>query len=223
MKNVLVVGGTSGLGLELARLLAKTHEVIVTGRHDPRGEGLRFRCLDLASGEIGCELDNFLEDLPEFDLLVIAAGFFQEGRIDQLTDQSIDAMIAVGLSGPAKLLARVLRKQSHLPGLIVITSTSQWTPRPDESVYTGIKAGIAMMATSVAYSGVVGKTLIASPAGMRTAFWDASPRDPAVFATMLDPEWVAAEILKQYLEMGDSGRRHMKILRNPARVETQPF
>ncbi len=213
-KSVLIVGGSSGLGLEIGKLFMEDHFVIVSGRTDPKVQGLDFRYLELGGVSLETDLNILANDLPKIDLYVYAAGFFQEGTISGLTDDDINKMNRVGLLAPAMLLQRILRKQGNLPGFIVITSTSQWTPRQLEPMYTAVKAGLGMLAESVALDEKVGKVLVVGPAGMQTRFWDQDGRDTS---DMLEPEWVAARVME--LWQGDFGYRFVRILRNPARVE----
>jgi len=214
-QNALIVGGSSGLGLELAVMLSATHNVIVTGRRDPKSEKVDFRLLDLSAGNrLADGLDGFVAKLPRIDLLVYAAGFYQEGNISDLSDGDIAAMADVGLLAPAMLLQRLLKKQNGLPGFIAITSTSQWTPRLLEPIYTAVKAGLGMLANSVSLDERIGKVLVAGPAGMNTRFWENSPRD---MGAMLDPKWVAEQILDQY--SSNFKYKFARILRGPARVE----
>lgn len=212
----LIIGGTSGLGLELGLALTQTHKVVVTGRHDPRQELLNFQYLDISprSYFLGTDIDNLVQKYPQLNLLVYAAGFYQEGTISDLSDPDIAGMINVGLLAPILLLQRFLSKQSQLPGFIAVTSTSQWTPRLLEPVYTAVKAGLGMLANSVSLDERVGKVLVIGPAGMRTRFWDQNPRD---MSTMLDPKLVAEQILNLY--EGNFKYKFARILREPARIE----
>ncbi len=211
----LIVGGSSGLGLELALMLSSTHDVIVTGRRDPENEKVTFRTLDIKrSNELVHALDSLIETLPEIDLLIYAAGFYQEGSITEIEDVDIEHMINVGLLAPALLLNRLLKKQNTLPSFIAVTSTSQWTPRPLEPVYTAVKAGLGMLANSVSLDDRIGKVLVAAPAGMNTRFWEKTPRDTR---TMLDPNWTAEAVLDHYT--GDFRYKFIRILRTPPRVE----
>ena len=213
--NTLIIGGSSGLGLELALKLAPNYEVTVTGRRDPKNEHVTFRTLDLsARSQFSDDLDTFVTQLPQIDLLIYAAGFYQEGDISHVSDEDIANMTNVGLMAPAMLLQRLLKKQDKLSGFIAITSTSQWTPRPLEPVYTAVKAGLAMLANSVSCDERVGKVLVAGPAGMNTRFWENNPRD---LSTMLDPTWVAQQVLDQY--SGNFNYKFARIMRGPARVE----
>lgn len=214
VRKALIVGGSSGLGLELARLLTTDYEVIVTGRRDPAVTSLQFRQLELGDVSLSTKLDALITELPEIGLVVYAAGFFQEGTISDLGDADIEKMDRVGLLAPAMLLQRILSKQGKLPGFIAITSTSQWTPRLLEPMYTAVKAGLGMLANSISLDERVGKVLVLGPAGMRTRFWEEDGRDTS---DMLDPEWVAAETKKLWGE--DFKYKFARALRNPARVE----
>jgi NAD(P)-dependent dehydrogenase (short-subunit alcohol dehydrogenase family) len=213
-KTALIIGGSSGLGLELARLLVTTHEVIVTGRRDPQINDLQFRKLELGDSSLGIDLDMFVPELPEIDLVMYAAGFFQEGTLSDLSDADIEKMNRVGLLAPAMLLQRILRKQGKLPGFIAITSTSQWTPRLLEPMYTAVKAGLGILASSVSLDERVGKVLVLGPAGMSTRFWDEVGRSTS---DMLDPKWVAAETIKLWDDT--FAYKFARALRNPARIE----
>lgn len=214
MTRALIIGGTSGLGLALAKLLAANHEVYVSGRREVDIDGIWFFELELNSDSLAEKLDEVVDSLPTIDLLVYAAGFYQEGTLAELSDADIEKMYRIGLQAPAMLLARILRKQVNLPGFIAITATSQWTPRPLEPMYTATKAGLGMLANSISKDVHVGKVLVAGPAAMNTHFWETA-RDPE---TVLDPEWVAEQILSAW--EGDYRYKLIRILRKPARVET---
>lgn len=212
--TALIIGGSSGLGLELGHLLSTTHQVSITGRRNPQQSHLKFIPLELDSVDITEDLDLRHSDLTDVDLLVYAAGFFQEGKIDDLSDVDIYRMTEVGLLAPVFITQRILKNQGSLPGFIAITSTSQWTPRLLEPVYTAVKAGLAMFTNSLSLDPRIGKVLVAGPAGMATRFWENSPRD---LSKMLDPKWVAEQTLKLY--EGNFEYKFARIMRDPPRVE----
>lgn len=213
-KNALIIGGTSGLGLKIALILSNDHQVFVTGRKDPENGQLQFRSLELSGDVLGEKMDRLLAELPEIDILVYAAGFFQEGTISDLSDSDILKMSQVGLVAPAMLLAKLLRKQNKLSGFIAITSTSQWIPRLLEPMYTGVKAGLGMLANSLSLDENIGKVLVVGPAGMSTRFWDKDGRDTS---DMLDPKWVATKTLKLWEK--DFEYKYARALREPHRIE----
>lgn len=213
--NTLIIGGTTGLGLQLAKKLkASGDEVVVTGRKKIK-EDTEFKSFDLSAPELAKRISDFVKELPNVDRLVYAAGYFQEGRITDLSDAEIEEMIDVGGRGLIYFVRSLLAKQDKLAELITITSTSQWTPRQKEPVYNFAKAGAAHFSNGIAEDGRVAKVLVAGPAGMRTEFWEGVERDD--LDEMLDPVWVADQIVD--LASEDYKYRFAKVLRQPARVE----
>lgn len=203
MKTALIIGGTSGLGLELARQFKEYH-VIVTGRSGC--DEFDFEQLDLTDPALGSKVEAILERI-KVDCLIYAAGFYQEGRMDELSEDDVKHMIRVGLEAPAIILSHVLRKQP-LESYIAITSSSAFTPRLLEPVYSATKGGLTMLAKSVSLDDRVGKTLVAAPGGMATPFWEGHGKDMSEF---LDPQFVAKEIIHHLRASYDY--REIEILR----------
>lgn len=205
MIRIMVVGGTSGLGLELSKIFA-VHSIMAstfisvtaTGRHDPGYSHFSYEELDLVSPNLRRNLNHLIRgSTGQINLLVYAAGYYQAKPIDKLTDSEIQDMCTVGLEAPAMILNTILGNQDKLPGLIYISSTSAWKPRPNEPLYAAVKAGAEQLVRSVSESGRVGKTLIAAPGGLKnTNFYTGTERDTSAF---LDPEWVAKQIVDYFI------------------------
>jgi len=215
----LIMGGSSGLSLELARALKATHHVWLTGRKDPNEEGVVFERLRLDRENL--HVTSYLMDLlfkkiaTPIDLVVFAAGFYQNKLIDELSVAEMDDMVRVSLLAPSFLMSSLLRHQASLPGFIVITSTTQWTPRTNEPLYAASKAGLGMLAHCLSLDGRIKKTLVAGPGGMISGFWRNHPRDTSKF---LDPSWVAEQILDQFAHQTTTYRA-IRIPRDPRGVE----
>jgi NAD(P)-dependent dehydrogenase (short-subunit alcohol dehydrogenase family) len=218
-KTALIIGGSSGLGLELAlQLVEQGWHVIVTGRTSPNKEDLLFRMLDLSfSSTLIGDLDALFDSIPVVDILVYAAGFNQVGTITDLSDQDILDTCSVGIIAPAMILQRLLNQQDALARFVAITSTSQWTPRLMEPVYAASKAALALFAESVSLDDRVSQTLVFAPSGMQTPFWDGDPRDTS---TMLDPKWVAEQLLEELLSK-TLAYEFVICLREPARIRIE--
>ncbi len=216
----LVVGGTSGLGLEIAREFAeRDRAVIVTGRRDPKVEFAEFRRLELSKSGLPRRIGNFVMKLPEIDSLVYAAGYYQRGRITELEDHDIQEMLRVGGEAPTLLLRHLLLKQGGLDQLVMITSTSQWTVREEEPVYNFVKSGEAMFSRALALDTKtpINRVLIAAPAGMQTPFWEGT--DHPEYDKMNDPAWVAKTIVDVAIPQKRTPWE-IHILRDPPRVES---
>jgi short-subunit dehydrogenase len=204
----------------LANKLAGEYEVHITGRRENPNPELQFHFLDLSKLDtVAGDVQKLVADLPTIDLLVYAAGFFQEGTVTDLSLEQIDQMLAVGLTGAIHVTRELLAKQGELNEYIAITSTSQWTPRLYEPVYTAVKSGLAAFSNSLSLDPRVKKTLVAGPAGMATNFWEGADKDAHDTSKMLQPDWVADQILE--LRADSYQYRFARILREPARVEVQ--
>ncbi|AEV35508.1 short-chain dehydrogenase/reductase SDR [Pseudovibrio sp. FO-BEG1] len=216
-KNILIIGGTSGVGLELAKHYAtEGHTVCVTGRKQPNLEGVTFQNLAMNHDpvQLGQDIDRVLDSFEPVHTLVYAAGFLQRGHIDELEDDDLSAMVNVGLLAPMLLIQR-LKKRSDFPlKIMLITSSSQYTPRELEPAYCATKSGLGMLGASLVRDQSLGKVLVAAPSGIRTSFWDNTNEDTT---TMLDPKWVADQIVA--CSSGSFKYKYAKLLRNPARVE----
>ena len=212
----LIVGGTSGLGLELARSFRDSgDDVTVTGRRELIEDGLDVVHLDLAEPELPARIGEMVMQLPEVNSLVYAAGYYQEGRVTDLSDEQIEQMLSVGGRGLIYATREVLAKQDRLDELITITSTSQWTPRELEPIYNYTKAGEAHFSHAIAQDPRVEKVLVVGPAGMDTDFW--RDREDMDTSTYNDPADVATEIME--LRRAEYGYRFAKILRDPLSTE----
>ncbi|MGQ7844591.1 SDR family NAD(P)-dependent oxidoreductase [Granulosicoccus sp. 3-233] len=212
-KNILIVGGSSGLGLDLARhYVREGHGVCLTGRHDPGLSGARYVELDIdADGaHLNRGIDQLLENFPVVNTLIYSAGFCQRATIDGLSTADITQMVNVGLVAPMLLVQRLKNHLDTPLKVMLITSSSQYTARETEPVYCATKAGLGMFGACLALDRKVGKVLVAAPSGMKSPFWRHSDND---VSEMLETQWVAARIVE--LSSGAFKYKFAKILRNP--------
>jgi uncharacterized oxidoreductase len=150
-KNVLLTGGSAGIGREIARQLkAKGASVILTGR-DParleamRGEGFEVLAADLSNAAGVDALVAALGD-REIDILINNAGQgvahdFREGAPDP---QATDDCIYANLNAPVRLITALLPRLRARPqaAIINVTSGLAIAPRAGSPVYCATKAGL---------------------------------------------------------------------------------
>jgi len=218
-KNILIVGGTSGVGLELARhYINDGHQVCITGRKNPQLDNVQFEPLSISDNtdQLVKDIDALLNQFTGINTLIYSAGFLQRGLIDELNDAAIRKMINVGLLAPSLLVQRLKNKLDTPLKLMLITSSSQYTARELEPVYCAVKSGVGMLGESLVRDKQLGKVLVAAPSGIDSPFWEGSDEDTR---TMLDAKWVSEQIVE--LSSGVFKYKYAKILRNPARVEVQ--
>lgn len=156
-KRILITGGSSGIGFELARALqARGGRVLITGR---RIDYVTIAVQRLAAtGDISgvaadvttpegraSSLSHAHDALGGLDILINNAGGVRAGRLEALGEDEIRAMIEVNLTGPMLLTQAALpslRKSGQ--GLIVnVSSGIALLALPFYTAYAGVKAGIA--------------------------------------------------------------------------------
>ncbi len=221
-KTALFIGGTTGLGLELARTAhADGWDVTIAGRTAEtcplvaKGFAKPFP-LDLEAERINIPPDH----AGPFDLIVWAAGVYQEGRFLELIPRAIDRYARNHLIGPISAITELLRtnrrreKPCHL---VVIGSTSAYVSRVDESLYDALKAAKAQLARALGKElprDLPGsKVLLACPGGMATPFWEGRDRDTSKF---MDPFDVAFAIWHE-VQFQKTPFLEIRILRQPDR------
>lgn len=156
-KRILITGGSSGIGFELARaLMAHGGRVLITGRRIDYVTNAVQRLA--ADGDISgvvadvttpegraASLSHAHDAFGGLDILINNAGGVRAGRLNALSEDEIRAMIEVNLTGPM-LLTRAalpsLRKSGQ--GLIVnVSSGIALLALPFYTAYAATKAGIA--------------------------------------------------------------------------------
>jgi uncharacterized oxidoreductase len=157
-KCAVVTGGSSGIGLALAReFLARGAQVLIVGR---RQERLNEAASELArsgttvktfAGDVTNSSDRTkliakaVAELGGIDILVNNAGAVRAGRLEAIAEDEIRAMMEVDLIAPILLTREAL---PHLrkggDSLIVnITSAAALTGVPFYGTYAATKAGLA--------------------------------------------------------------------------------
>lgn len=217
--HTLIIGGTRGIGWESAAIYASHGDsVTVTGRKQPDKDidQVTFKKLDLSSPTYVQDITTFIAGFDHIDRFIYAPGYYQEGTITDLSESDIIDMVQVCGLGFIFTARAVLAAQAQLGECMVISSSSQWTPRKLEPIYNFAKAGIAHFAHALSLDGRVKKLMVAAPTGTKTAFH--AGRDVDV-STYHEPEWVARQIYEQ--SQGNYRYKFIKILRDPAHVVTE--
>ncbi|MFJ4782305.1 SDR family NAD(P)-dependent oxidoreductase [Streptomyces sp. NPDC088794] len=146
MSSVLVVGGTSGIGREFARVRAERgDEVVLTGRDTHRADtvakeiGARGLALDLARPQ---EIAGALADVGHVDHLVLAGVSRDENRV---TDYDIAAalhLVTLKLVGYTEVV-HVMRPRMDDEGAIVLFGgQAKERPYPGATTVATVNAGI---------------------------------------------------------------------------------
>jgi short-subunit dehydrogenase len=123
-KRALITGGSSGIGLSTARMLAQAGaDVAIAARDEarlkaavdeiravaPNAGKVIYIPMDVASTpSVEAGVKRALEELGNVDILVNNAGFAIPGYIEQLTEQDYDTMLQVNYLGAVRTIKALL-------------------------------------------------------------------------------------------------------------------
>jgi uncharacterized oxidoreductase len=160
-KTVLITGGTSGIGLELAKqLIGRGNTVLVTGRDPEKLEaakaalpGIHVFQSDVSSPEaIAALYDSVVLQFPALDVLVNNAGIMRNLNLNQERDLlDVTSEIETNLSGPVRMVQQFLpHLKTRQNALIVnVSSGLAFVPLPVSPVYCATKAAIHSFSQSL--------------------------------------------------------------------------
>lgn len=159
--RAIVTGGTSGIGLAVARLLSgRGTKVAVLGRNQARLDeavggidnaiGVSADLGDPARATAG--VSSAIEQLGGVDLLVNSAADFVPRDLADLDTETWDRTISVNLSGvfhACKVAALAMREAGH-GSIVNVASESAFVSSPRMVAYSSTKAGLLGMTRALA-------------------------------------------------------------------------
>jgi NADP-dependent 3-hydroxy acid dehydrogenase YdfG len=163
MKTVLITGATSGFGLSLARKLAPTHKLIITGRRKEKLEEVKAElekhnpihslCFDISNSEaLNKNIDSLAPEFSEIDILVNNAGLaLGLEPADKADLKQWQQMIATNVSGLVEITHKVLpqMRERNSGHIINIGSIAGSWPYPGGNVYGATKAFVAQFSRNL--------------------------------------------------------------------------
>jgi short-subunit dehydrogenase involved in D-alanine esterification of teichoic acids len=146
-RTALIVGGTSGIGLGLARRFAAAGSaVIVAGRRTSRVEGFETVALDVTDPEsVQAARDEVLANHPDLDVVITMSGvMIPEDLRDPNHFPQAETTIAVNLLGTIRVIdafTEHLLAQGH-GDIVTVSSGIAFLPFPVMPTYGASKAGV---------------------------------------------------------------------------------
>ena len=153
--TILITGGTSGIGLELAtRLIQLGNTVIITGRDQSKLDLTKKKLPEVHTfqsdvsnpHEISKLYENVMSQFPELNFLINNAGIMRKINIhDKEIDlEDIDREIEINLSGPVRMVKQFLPllKKQKFAAIMNVSSGLAFIPFPISPIYCATKAGV---------------------------------------------------------------------------------
>jgi len=158
VKTFVVIGGTSGLGLEVARLLAPEHRVVIVG---DRGDEVKDAAADLGCDGMTCDVSRHDQVERAFDEIAMhgavhgvahCAAMWVGGGLGDLAPETIRRAVEVNVLGPTYVLREALRHmraQGH-GNAVYVGAVAVDAARPGIPVYRATKSYGKSLVESVA-------------------------------------------------------------------------
>lgn len=153
--TILITGGSSGIGLELATQLIKLdNTVIVTGRDQAKLDATKRALPKVHTiqsdasdpGAISALYQGLISEFPDLNMIINNAGIMRKINLQDSGGDlnSIAGEIEINLSGPIRMVQQFLphlaTKQSA--AIVNVSSGLAFIPLPISPVYSATKAGI---------------------------------------------------------------------------------
>lgn len=149
-KSILITGGSSGLGRELAIHCSKIGaNVIITGRDINRLKEVREKSegkINYISANLCDELEiqKLVENIPNLDGVIFCAGIVEYSLVKMLNSKKIKNVFDINFNSQV-LLTQQLLKQKKLnkkTSLVYISSIASKIGIPGTSIYAASKAAL---------------------------------------------------------------------------------
>ncbi|WP_066819105.1 SDR family NAD(P)-dependent oxidoreductase [Sphingomonas mali] len=210
-KRILITGGSSGIGLAMAHVLAaRGAQLFLTGR---RADAVRAAVAELGrvtthvagtAADVGTEegrattLASAIAAMGGLDILVNNAGAVRAGRLEHIAEDEIRTMIEVDLVAPILLTRAALPAlRADGGGMVVnVTSAIALVAMPFYATYAAAKAGLASFGEALRreLKGEGVHVLTAYPSGTDTPMMATSRAGPEI-GFSLEPAAAVAEAI----------------------------
>ena len=201
-KKVVIIGGTSGIGLATAKMLMNGGaSVLVTGRSQA---GLDSATKELGKGALVVSSDaRSLTDIDvlasrvkaefdTFDLLFVNAGFSLFAPLEHVTEATYDDMFNLNAKGPFFAVQKLAPLITRGGSVVLTTSTANVKGMPMIAAYGGAKAALRSFARMFAVEFL--------PRGIRVNAVSPGPTETPMVGKAFPNKDVAAQLMGQMTE-----------------------
>jgi 3-oxoacyl-[acyl-carrier protein] reductase len=162
MKNIVIVGGSAGIGSELGKILSKNHKVLLLARNEEQlklvqsdcGENSLIKSIDLRSTTLKQDLVKLLEvHFPQVDILINNAGYLVNKPFLDLSADDIENSLATNVTGLVKTCQAVIpfmKNGGHIVNIGSMGGFQGSSKFPGLSIYSASKGAVATLSECLA-------------------------------------------------------------------------
>ncbi len=145
-KNIIITGGSKGIGRALAEQLSNEgHTVVVLSRSNPELKGIKWVNCDLADSQ---DIEEAVGEITEFvssvDVLVHNSGYLVNKPFTQVTYEDLEQSYKVNVFGPYILTQKLMPIMSctHIIGISSMGGVNGTMKFPGLSAYSSSKGAL---------------------------------------------------------------------------------
>jgi 3-oxoacyl-[acyl-carrier protein] reductase len=162
--NIIVAGGTRGIGREVVRILAKddNNNIIIIGRNDDSLRILESEHSNILPVKLDLSVPKEIEStirshvahrFKSIDILINMAGLLINKKFNDMTDEEGRLVLQTNFLGPASLIrsiSHLLRKGSHIINISSMGGFQGSSKYEGLSYYSASKAALACLTECLA-------------------------------------------------------------------------
>lgn len=158
MKKIIITGASDGIGLEIARLLARegntltlvarSQEKLERAFSEFPGSGHTFLVADLCKKDEVHKVDELMER-QHYDVLINNAGVGMYGRFDEMPFPDQVQMMNLNMTAVTRLSYSFIRQAKEGDALVNVASTLGTSSYPGAAVYSATKAYVTLFSEAL--------------------------------------------------------------------------
>ena len=148
MKNIIITGGSSGLGKYLVKELSKDNNIIVLSKSslNKKNKNIESYNCDISNYEVlNDTMNSIIKKYKKIDILINCAGLYINGELEDNDNTDIFNVINTNLVGTIYCCKKVISNMKKNKNGIIININSQLgiSSKEERSIYSSSKWGLS--------------------------------------------------------------------------------